>query len=378
MSEEIGLVLSGGGARGAYQVGVLSAMAEIFSQANIQNPIKIYSGVSAGAINAAFLAAGADDFHKAAKGLVDLWSQLGSEKVFLSSPASIGKIGFKWMEELSFGAFTGTTPGRSLLDTSPLNELVSSSIRFEKIKKQIESKALKALVISAMEYNRTTTVSFVQGEPGIKMWDKARRHSETAVIGPEHIMASSAIPLLFPPISVDNRYFGDGCIRNNSPCAPAIYLGAKKLFVIGVRKNSTTAYEMRGMQSNRAPSVARVLNVLLNAVMLDGIELDVERLLRVNEFLSQVPEEHTRSLIYKPVDICFISPSTDIGEIAISKSEHLPRLIRYLLRGLGNLDEASEIVSYLLFDPSFCSQLIEVGFEDGMKQRDEILALVQD
>lgn len=373
---KIGLVLSGGGARGAYQVGVISAIAAIAEELNIKNPIKIYTGVSAGAINASFLAAGAHDFHFAAKSLVDLWSHLNHDQVFYSDVASIGKIGFKWMEELSFGALTGTTPGRALLDTAPLNKLITKNLQFELIQQNIQHGHMDAIALSAMDYKSTTTVTFVQGHGNLKMWSKARRHSETAMMQAEHVMASAAIPMLFPPISVGDRYFGDGCIRNSSPCGPAIYMGAEKLIIIGVRKTSETAYDQRGLANAKAPSVARVLNVLLNAVMLDGIELDVERLKRVNEFVSAIPENNRKNLIYKPVDYCFISPSADIGEIATSKATRLPRIIRYLLKGLGSLDEASEIISYLLFDPSFCTQLIEIGFEDGMRQKEELVRLM--
>jgi NTE family protein len=367
-----GLVLSGGGARGAYQVGVLSAMADIARSLGIREAFDIYSGVSAGAINATFLAAGADDFGRASKALVDLWSQLNSERVFKSDVGSLGKMGLSWMKSVSIGTAEGGVPGLSLLDTEPLKELLVERLSFAKIQNNLDRKVLKALAITAMDYQTSTSVTFVQGADHLRTWKKHRRQSETVPISADHVMASAAIPLLFPPVGVGDRFFGDGCIRNTTPCGPSIYLGARKLMVIGVRQQGPSAYEQRLLKSHKAPSVAGVLNVLLNAILLDGIELDLERLERVNSLIDLVPSKSHGNLPYQKVEVLSISPSADIGEIAAQKHHKLPPVIRYLLRGLGRIEEASEIVSYLLFDPSFCTQLIEIGYEDGMKQRDDI------
>ena len=375
MSDSIGLVLSGGGARGAYQVGVLSAISEILKKNKIQKRFDIYTGVSAGAINAAWLAAHAQDFHVATRKLNYLWSRIHSEQVFYTDAMNLGKIGLKWVGELSFGGVTGSTPGKALLDTAPLSQLLSSHLDFSKIDQNIDAGHLKALAITAVDYQTSDAITFVQGKDHLPVWNKARRRSERTQIGTNHIMASSAIPMLFPPIQVDDRHFGDGCVRNTHPCGPSIYLGAKKLIIIGVRKLNETADDRRAIAASGPPSVARVVNLILNAVLLDSVELDVERLERVNEFLRRVPAEHRSNLNYKPIDYAWISPSADIGAIAGSKANNLPRVIRYLLKGLGSLQDASEIVSYLLFDPAFCSQLIEIGYEDGIKQTEDILKI---
>jgi NTE family protein len=367
-----GLVLSGGGARGAYQVGVLSAIADIAQASGIHEAFDIYSGVSAGAINATFLAAGADDFTASCKNLVDLWSQLTSDQVFYSDIGSIGKIGFNWIKTVSIGGLSGATPGQALLDTSPLHALLKERLPFAKIQNNLDRGVFKALAITALDYQSSTAITFVQGQNTLPDWERSRRKSEKTVISAEHVLASSAIPLLFPPVGVDQRFFGDGCVRNTAPCSPSIYLGAKKLMVIGVRRQAPTAYENRVLQNQKAPSVARVLNMLLNSVMLDGVELDVERLSKINSLIDQIPTGVHDNLAYKKVDFVWIAPSADIGEIAAQKHMKLPPIIRYLLKGLGTIDEASEIVSYLLFDPSFCTQLIEIGYEDGMKQKEEI------
>jgi NTE family protein len=372
MQRKTGLVLSGGGARGAYQVGVMAAVSDILKSSGIEFKFDYYSGVSAGAINASFLASKSDDLHSGCSQLVNLWKDLKSEDVFYTDAVNLGKIGLKWMGELSLGALTGTTPGRALLDTSPLRGLLEANLDYQAIERNLKEKHYSALAITAVDYQTSNSITFVQGRNDLPTWNKARKISEKADIRAEHILASSAIPLLFPPVQVDERWFGDGCVRNTHPCAPVIYMGAEKLMVIGVRQVGMSAYEERVLKSTLSPSVARVINVLLNAVLLDGIELDIERLIRVNNFIAKVPAEHRKELTYKPVDYFWISPSADIGEMAARKSSRLPRVIRYLIKGLGSLEEASEIVSYLLFDPSFCGQLIELGYEDAKKQEEEI------
>ena len=376
--KKLGLVLSGGGARGAYQVGVMSAMSEILQKASLEFKIDIFSGVSAGAINASTLAAESHDLHEGCRKLVELWSHLRSEDVFYTDAVNLGKVGLKWMGELSLGGLIGSSPGRALLDTEPLKKLLEKNLNYAAIEKNLKEKHYTALAVTAVDYQTSNSITFVQGQDDLPTWSKARKISEKANITADHIMASAAIPLLFPPIKVDQRWFGDGCVRNTHPCAPSIYLGAEKLMVIGVRKPGNSVYEESLLQNNKAPSVARVINVILNAVLLDGIELDVERLERVNEFIRKVPRAHQSNLNYKPVDYLWISPSADLGEIAARKSSKLPRVIRYLIKGLGSLEEASEIVSYLLFDPSYCSQLIELGFQDAMKQKENILNFYTD
>lgn len=375
--EKVALVLSGGGARGAYQVGVISAIAHICQQIKNPRPIEIFTGVSAGSINATFMAAYCDDFQNAAKKLVDLWSGLTSDQVFYSDPVHLGKIGLQWMGGLSLGGLTsGESSGRALLDTTPLKSLLEKNIDFGRIERNIQTGHLRSLGITAIDYQTSEAVTFIQGNKEIPDWNKSRRHSEKTEILSQHVMASSAIPLLFPSVAVPPRHFGDGCVRNTHPCGPSIYMGAQRLIIVGVRSQGVLASESGEQNSTKAPSLARVINVLLNAVLLDGIELDVERLRRVNDFVSQVPREFQKNLNYKPLNYSWVSPSGDIGQLAYQKSSKLPRFIRYLIKGLGSLEEASEIISYLLFEPAFCTQLIEMGFDDGLKQKNELEKLL--
>lgn len=376
MAKKMGLVLSGGGARGAYQVGVLAAVQEICEKSGISPCFDYLSGVSAGAINASSLAANCDNYKNASDNLIKLWSEVSVEKVFSTDSLTMGKIGFQWMSELSFGSFTGTTPGRSLLNTSPLRNLIHSNMEYEKIEENIRKGHLTALAITAIDYVTSATVTFIQGRDNLPAWDKGRKYSQRTMISTDHIMASSAIPMLFPPIQVDDRFFGDGAVRNHAPCSPVIYLGAEKLLVIGVRRQGGTAYEERAFQNAAPPSVARVINTLLNGVLLDAIEQDIERLRRLNDYAQILPPEQHSKIGLKPLDHLLISPSADIGEMAVKRANKLPRIVRYLLKGLGSLEDASEIISYLLFDPGFCSDLIEIGYRDGLAKKEDIIQLL--
>jgi NTE family protein len=288
----------------------------------------------------------------------------------------MGKIGLQWLKELSMGGFAGTTPGRGLLDTTPLRGLIHSNMDYDKVRANIENGHIEALCITSIDYAKSATTSFVQSKGTLPSWDKGRKRSEHTEISTEHILASSAIPLLFPPVKVADRYFGDGAVRNHAPCSPVIYLGAEKLLVIGVRLQSSTAHEMRGANNANAPSVARVVNTILNGVLLDAVEQDIERLRRLNEYALAITPEQQKTVSLRPIEHLFISPSEDIGEMAVQKANKLPRVIRYLMKGLGNLHDASEIISYLLFDPAFCSDLIEIGRKDGFAHKEQFIQLM--
>ncbi len=375
--KKIGLVLSGGGARGAYQVGVLSAIAEISRDLGLKNPFAVYTGVSAGAINTAYLASGSQDFYETTQGLINLWTNLTADQVFYTDPISLGKMGFQWLEDISVGRLKGRSVDRSLLDTTPLRDLLKNNINFDQIQRNIASGKLRAAAVTTMDYQTATGVTFVQGAEDIKMWSKPRRYSERAQLRAEHVMASSAIPLLFPPVQVAMSFYGDGCIRNQSPCGPAIDLGAQTLIVIGVRKTvDVLEYEASTQHQNdllKPPSVAKVVNVLLNAVMLDGIEVDLERLEHINKLIQHMDTTpHAKHKNASVIDYCVISPSVDIAKVAQEYSQRLPRIIRFLIRTVGTLQDAKEIISYLLFEPEFCSRLIEIGYHDGLAQRDQL------
>lgn len=370
------LVLSGGGARGAYQAGVLNATSEIAARLGQKRPFDIFTGASAGAINASFLASQADNFLQATENLANLWGTIDADQVFRSDAISLGKIGMKWMRDLPLGGLTGFSPGPSLLDTSPLRELLQNNLDFSKIQANIQSGVLKALAITAVDYHSSMAATFIQGTEEIKMWIRSRRFSEKAVINTEHNMASSAIPLLFPPIEIESRHYGDGCLRNHAPLSPAIHLGAKKIMVVGVRRHTDIVAPKA--KPAPTPTLARVINTLLNAVLLDGIELDLDRLKKINDFMSKIPTELHEPLNFRSVEHVWVHPSIDIGQLAYEHAHKLPRFIRYLLRGLGPSEDSKEVISYLLFDPVFCQKLMEAGYEDAMKKKVEIEYLLSD
>lgn len=372
----LALILSGGGARGAYQAGVVQGLYEVCKNEGIDFNVEHFSGVSAGAINASYLASQWNDPEKAVKNLVDLWSQLQSSDIFYTDAVSLGKIGLKWMGELSLGGLTGdSTPGKALLDTAPLKKFLLENINTNKISENIKLDHLKSLIITAVDYSDSTAISFVESREPFSSWKKQRRMSEKAKITVDHILGSSAIPLLFPPRSIDQRFFGDGCVRNSHPCAPSIYIGAQKLIVVGVKSRSLSNYEKNEHTMNKPPSVARVINVLLNAVLLDNVEHDIERLIRMNQIVNQAGSGS--SLSYKKLDFISISPSKDIGSLASKYAAKMPRILRYLIKGLGSLEEANELISYLMFESPFCSELIEMGFEDALEAKDQLVTLLK-
>lgn len=367
---KIGLVLSGGGARGAYQAGAIQAITEIAASANITRPFPVLTGVSAGAINASYLAAKAEDIFQAAQGLAEVWSKIHSDRVFKTDAMSAGLTGLRFVSDTAFGALYSKKFARALLDTAPLQYLLTDAIPFENIGRNIQRKHIDSLAITAMNYTTNQSITFVQADPSVHMWSRLRRRSEHAEIHKEHVMASSAIPLFFPPVRVGNDHYGDGCVRNTAPLSPAIHLGADRLLVISVRKpDSLNVPVSHGME----PTLARVLGVILNALILDAIDVDMERMGRVNQTINQIPEKQRHELQLRKIDYYWVRPSEDLGNLAGDLFNRLPRVIRYLIGGLGSSKEAAELTSYLLFDPDYCGHLVKAGYADVMAQHSEIL-----
>ena len=368
---KIGLVLSGGGARGAYQAGVMQAVTEILESE--QKKVSVITGASAGAINASLLASYWENPRFGAEKLAELWCSLHADQVFKTDAFSLGKIGMKWAVDATLGGLYKKKLARSLLNTDPLRRLIGENISIEKIGRNLQQRCFESLSVTAMDYASATSVSFVQSAQTLPMWDRYRRRGEQTQITVDHVMGSSAIPLFFPPVQIGANFYGDGCVRNTAPVSSAIHLGSEKLIVMSVRRPDSAAIEI---DENYEPSIARVLGVIMNALLLDAIDLDMERLDRINETLNHIPDITRNNFRLRRIEHFWLRPSIDIGHLASGQFDQLPPVIRYLLGGLGSSKESSEITSYLLFEPEFCAKLVEIGYKDTHAQADALKAFL--
>lgn len=373
----LGLVLSGGGARGAYQAGVIAAIADIASQQRLTDPFNIFTGVSAGSINATILASHTESFLASAQYLTKTWGQITADDVFYVDLMALSRSGFDWLADFSMIKRSKKESAiHSLLSTTPLRSLINQTCQYENIQKKINTGKIRGLSVSALDYENISTKTFFQGSKDITPWNRPMHRSEACEIGAEHVMASTAIPLLFPPIKVGNSYFGDGCIRNQSPCSPAIYMGAERFIAIGVRRRQDTWFSYQHPETGEVPTIARIMNVIFHSMMMDGIEQDLQRIAQMNQHISMLHDQSRRKIKAREVGFLWISPSIDCSKLASQKDSKLPNMVRYLLSAAGSLSESSELVSFLLFDPSYCKQLIEIGYTDGMKEKDQIIRLL--
>jgi len=361
------LVLTGGGARGAYQVGVIQALMEITHQAGIKKPFPIISGASAGAINATYLAAHAGNMRSASKKLAQMWGAIHSGSVYEVGLWSLLKIALRLLLEVSVGGLLKTRQSRSLLETTPLQKLLEKVIPFENIQEQVNKKNLHGIAIKAINYTSGISHTFFQGDKTIKPWARSNRQGQRSDITINHVMASTAIPILFPPIQIDDHFYGDGNLRNTTPLSPSIKLGAEKILVIGVRKSKAVI----DTSPQVSPTIGRVLSVVLSAILLDNIDLDYERLTRINSTIEKLKDNSDLNL--KTVDTLIIRPSEDLSKIAAEEAHHLPKTIRYLVKGIGSRKESADLISNILFEPSYTNRLMLLGYQDTMDIKDDIL-----
>jgi NTE family protein len=368
------LALSGGGARGAYQAGALARIAEGLGE---DFPFRIITGVSAGGINAASLASARGRFLQATRDLTAAWLRLTVDKVFKSNFTTLTLSAARWLWMLGTG---GVTPGfevRGLLDTEPLYQYLARAIDVNGVDANIAKGRLRALALSATSYSTGATITFVEGAPGIPMWERARRHSVRANIGLNHIMASAALPLVFPAIQVGDDYYGDGGIRHASPLSPAIHLGADRVLTISARYPRTQEEESE-KQVVGYPPPAQILGMLMHGVFLDALENDAERVARINRTLALLPPRTRHPEGLRPVRLLVLRPSRDLGKLSASLAHHLPRPLRIIVRGLGAYRTSSpDFLSYVLFERPYISRLIEVGYEDAHQQWDDIARFLE-
>ena len=312
---------------------------------------------------------------RATKLLQDFWANLRSDQVYKVDPWSLSQTGLHWLVDAVSGGGTAGHRARALLDTSPLAELIRSHLDVAAIRSNLDAKHLDAVAVSATDYASTECMTFCMSRLKVKPWQRSRRVGVMRDIEVGHVLASAAIPFFFPPVAVDGRFYGDGCLRNTAPLSPAVHLGADKLCIIGVRKAAglgVVETEVTAADSPLEPSIARVLNTILNAVLLDGVDADIERLSRINRTVDLLPAEAKVSTALKSIDWLYFHPSVDIAQIAIEEVSAMPRMIRYLMAGLGSLVEAADMVSYLLFEPAFLTRLLDLGYSDALRRQDEI------
>jgi len=371
----VGLVLTGGGARAAYQAGALRALAEILPPGAL--PFQSLCGISAGGVNASFLGGSVGDFRDATDRLSDLWLGLTPDRVYRTDPGRMLAIGSRWMRDLSAGGLFRRSKINFLLDATPLRDFLHERLPLLRLRQNLESGALKGFAVTTTSYASSVAVTFFDGDPAIEPWVRSTRVGVRETIRLEHVMATAAIPIFFPPIRIKGTWYGDGSVRMTAPLSPAVHMGAERLVVVAVRRWRNPEELVPGVRPPRKESLApsEIAGTLLNAVFLESIEADVERLEHMNQLVEMVPPSQRDRLPHRLrfIPALVLRPSRDLGQLAGDQHKRFPRFLRYLLSGIGaNGGNAPDLLSYLAFEPVYVRRLVELGYEDTFARRREI------
>ena len=369
---KIGLVLTGGGARAAYQVGVLRAISDIIKVE--KNPFAIITGLSAGAINGTWLASRCENFDKVTKSMLDAWSSITTDHIFSTDTASFMRIALRWLKDRGFGGLRRYSQINYLLDTAPLNKFIRSHIDFDLLNMHLETNILYGFSIIAVDYNTGRSTAFYYGSKEIKDWKKFNRISLRTKIIPEYVLASSAIPIFFPPVRIENSFYGDGMVRMQAPLSPAIHMGSDKLLIIGGRSPRETA----PLSKSRSDTITigEISGTILNGLFFDSLDADIDRMQRINRTLSVLTEDRIRQLPdnLRKIPILNIKPSVDLAKLSTGALYNMPYAMSYLLRGIGVSDyKGKDLLSFLCFESKYMSSLLELGYEDTLRKKDQVV-----
>ena len=368
------LVLPGGGARGAFQVGVLKALAELLPR-SAPNPFPVISGTSAGAVNSMVLASRARHFRSAVAELERVWGHFHCNQVYKTDHWTMLKSSAHWLASVVLGGWLVGMP-KSLLDNSPLRSLLSSNLHFPRIRDAIDEGYLEAVAVTAAGYASARSTTFFEAVRDQEGWERTRRLGKQTELNLDHLMASIAVPMVFPPVRIGNEYFGDGAMRQATPLSPVVHLGADRILVIGIRDETG---DKEPASPDEPPTFAQIAGYMLDTLFMDGLYSDLERITRINELLDSVPgtEIDVGESTMRPIDTMLIVPSQDLRELAYKHRDELPFAIRALLRGVGGRKQSeNRLLSFLLFEQAYARELINLGYHDAMNVKDELLDFV--